>query len=190
MLVDVGAVECISNGQSLRRFFINQAEVGFGAAVVEAQEYMDKYFTPNFISPTLKYIPRIIGGLQAYFRHRHKHVSVELSNRRIEIDNCLMVIIANGCNLGGGMLAAPQARIDDGLLDIITMGDIGKLEVLKLWRKTYNGSHITSPKIVTNVVSDVQIKSSEKILVEADGELIGECPASFWVLPSALTIVR
>jgi len=187
-MIDVGAVDYINNGQSLRRIFINHAEVGFGADVIKAQDRMDKYFTSSIISPILKYIPRVIGGFQALTRYRNKRISVILENET-EVPNSLMVVVANGCYIGGNMLIAPQAKIDDGLLDVITAGNIGKIEIWKLWRKTYSGKHIMNPKIRMNTTLNVRIQSSVQVFVEADGEFLGECPASFRILPSALTIV-
>ena len=87
------------------------------------------------------------------------------------------------------MYVAPHAILDDGLLDVVIAGDMGKFELLKMWPALYRGSHIKHPKISETKVTSVTIQSSARLLVEADGELLGEGPASFWVRPAALTIV-
>ena len=84
---------------------------------------------------------------------------------------------------------APQAKINDGLLDVVTIGDIGKFELLKALPSVYNGTHVTHPKVRMEKARHITIESSERLLVHADGELLGEGPASFWLMPAALSIV-
>ena len=84
---------------------------------------------------------------------------------------------------------APQARFDDGLLDMVIAGDIGKLELLGIVPTLYDGRHLTHPKVSLKQVRGGTIENSECVLLEADGELLGECPISFRVVPSALTVV-
>ena len=97
--------------------------------------------------------------------------------------------MANGRYLADGMQIAPHASLDDGLLDVVIIGDVTKSELLKIRPTLYNGSHIRHAKIREKKTTTVTIESDEQLLVEADGELLGEGPASFWVIPSALTVV-
>ena len=87
------------------------------------------------------------------------------------------------------MYSAPDARLDDGLLDAVIVGDAGKFELLQMWPSTYQGSHVEHPKIKIRKVTSISIRSSERVPIEADGELLGEAPATFSVVPSALNIV-
>ncbi len=183
LLIDVGVVEYTREGQYVRRFFVNEADVGFGAAVIEALQDLPKHLGPN-----INYIHRVFRGLRSLFNYRNKHVTLHVGNEVESICICT-VVVANGCYLGGGMYIAPQAKLDDGLLDMVIAGDTGRLEMLKIWPMLYRGSHITHPKIRVKKVTRVTIQPSGPVLVEADGELLGECPASFWVVPSALTVV-
>jgi diacylglycerol kinase (ATP) len=91
--------------------------------------------------------------------------------------------------MGGGMRIAPQAELDDRLLDVVVIGDFGKLELLKEFPKVYKGTHINLPKVSIKKATNVVIESAEPMLVYADGELLGECPVTFRVLPRALSIV-
>ena len=97
--------------------------------------------------------------------------------------------MANGGYFGGGMRVAPEASLNDNLLDVVVIGDIGKFELLKALPTVYNGTHITHPKVSMEKATHITIESSERILVHADGELLGEGPASFWVMPAVLSIV-
>ena len=87
------------------------------------------------------------------------------------------------------MHIAPKAELGDNLLDVVIIGDIGKFELLKALPTVYKGTHINHPKVRMEQVTHITIESSERVLVHADGELLGECPASFWLMPAALNIV-
>jgi len=107
---------------------------------------------------------------------------------RVEAKRILSVVVANGCYFGGGMRVAPQADICDGLLDVISVGDMGKIELLRAFPTIYKGTHIYHPKVRMEKATQITIESSEKFLVHADGEFLGEGPVSFGLMPSALSI--
>ena len=180
LLIDVGVVEFKSKGQSLRRFFVNEAGVGFDAAVVEATGRLPKYFGGT--------IPYLTGLVRALFGYKNKAVVVGVDSK-VEAKRILSVIVANGGYCGGGMHVAPGAELDDSLLDVVIIGDIGKFELLKALPMVYKGTHITHPKVTMGKAAHITVESSERILVQADGELLGQGPASFWLKPAALTIV-
>ena len=183
LLIDVGVVEYTSEGQYLQRFFVNEASVGLSATVMKASKHL-----PTHFGPTINYALHVFRGLRSLFSYRNKRVALRVENKVEAICICT-VVMANGCYFGGRMYIAPQAKLDDGLLDMVIAGDTGRLELLKIWPTLYRGSHTTHPKIRVKKVTRVTIQPSEPVLVEADGELLGECPASFWVVPSALTVV-
>ena len=180
LLIDVGVVEYKSRGQSLQRFFVNVAGVGFDAAVVEAVKHLPKYLTGT--------IPYIVELPRTLFNYQSKSVVLHLGNK-VEATYILSVVVANGDYFGGGMHMAPQAKLNDGLLDVVIIGDIGKFELLRALPTVYKGTHITHPKVRVEKATHIAIESSELILVHADGELLGEGPVSFRLMPAALSIV-
>ena len=182
--IDVGIVEYKSEGQHLHRFFINEADVGFGAIVVEASKRL-----PNYFGRKINYLPHVLGGVGSLFGYKNKRIALRVEEEVEDTCVCTMVVIANGSYFGGGMCIAPDAKPDDGLLDMIIFGDMGKSEMMKIWQMTYNGRHVSHHKVRSRKIRSVAIQCDEKILVEADGELLGEGPVSFSVLPSALSIV-
>jgi len=179
MLIDVGTVEYRSKGQARKRFFINSAGVGFDAAVAEATNHI-----PKFLGGTIPYVMGLFKSLVSY---RNKPVEIKVDDEQ-ESKSILSVVVANGCYFGGGMRVAPQADISDGLLDVIAVGDMGKLELLRAFPKIYKGTHIHHPKVSTHKATRVEISSTQRFLVHADGEFLGEGPVSFGLLPSALSI--
>ncbi len=187
--IDVGVVEYSKEGKSLQRFFVNEANVGFGAAVMEASAGLHKHVSPIIIGPTVNFTLHLLGGIRSLFSYGNKGVLLHVENDIGSTYTCALAVVANGRYLGGGMYAAPRAKLDDGLLDVVTVRDSGTFELLKIWPTLYDGSHVTNPKIKMEQVSGVTIHSRERVPVEADGEILGEVPATFRVVPSALTIV-
>jgi len=180
LLVDVGVVEYRKRGETLRRFFVNAAGVGFDAAVVEATERLPKYFGGT--------IPYLGGLMRALLGYRNKSISLSIDGE-VRSDRVVTVGGANGCYFGGGMRIAPRAELRDKLLDVVVVGDIGKFELLKALPTVYQGTHLSHPKVRMEQATRISIESSESLLVHADGELLGEGPASFTIVPAALSLV-
>jgi len=180
LLIDIGVVEYQSRGQTLQRFFVNTAGIGFDAAAVEATERFPKYFGGT--------VPYLAGLLRTLLGYRNKSVVLRIGDR-VEAARILSVVVANGSYFGGGMWVAPEASLNDNLLDVVVIGDIGKFDLLKSLPMIYKGTHGTHPKVSMEKAANITIESSERVLVHADGELLGEGPASFWLRPAALSIV-
>jgi len=98
------------------------------------------------------------------------------------------VLVANGAYAAGGMRVAPGAAADDGLLDVVIIGDVTKAEFLTTFPKIYRGSHVRHPKIAVLRASSVSIDAATPLPVVLDGELPGTTPAAFEVLPGALRL--
>jgi YegS/Rv2252/BmrU family lipid kinase len=99
------------------------------------------------------------------------------------------ISVANNSTFGGGMRIAPEAVLDDGLLDVITVGEVGKLRFLANLRKVFNGTHIDEEQVHTSRASRVEITASRPFPVYADGEHLTELPVSIRVLPRALSVL-
>lgn len=179
MLIDVGVVEYQNDGKTERRFFINSAGVGFDAAVARISDRLPKYLGGT--------IPYLVGLLRTLIGYRNKSVALEIDGRQ-ESKRILSVVVANGSYFGGGMRVAPQADISDGLLDVLTIGDMGKIELLRAFPTIYKGTHINHPKVSLERATRVTVGSLDKLLVHADGEFLGQGPASFRLIPQALAI--
>ncbi|MFC1920373.1 diacylglycerol/lipid kinase family protein [Chloroflexota bacterium] len=184
ILIDVGVVEYTSEGQNLRRFFINEADIGFGATVVEASKHITNYFGRK-----INYLPHVIGGLTSLLSYKSKCITLCVEDETENINDCAMLVVANGTHFGGGMHIAPDAQPNDGLLDMVIFGDMDASELLMVWPMTYKGHHVSHHKVKLLKIKNVTVQCADKILVEADGELLGEGPVTFSVLPSALNVV-
>jgi diacylglycerol kinase family enzyme len=100
------------------------------------------------------------------------------------------VIMNNGKYGGGGMLAAPGAGLADGRLDVLIVGDMSKPDLLRSLPRIYKGTHLTHPKVTMKKAREIEVACrGGRMQLQADGELLGEVPARFRVLPSVLNII-
>ena len=87
------------------------------------------------------------------------------------------------------MLVAPNADPTDGLLDVLIIDDLSKLDLLRSLPRVYKGTHLTHPKVTVKKAREIDIRSRQQMSLQADGELLGETPARFHLLPATLNVV-
>jgi diacylglycerol kinase (ATP) len=100
-----------------------------------------------------------------------------------------LVAVANGPSYGGGMRVAPRASLADGLLDVVVIADIGKLEFLRTFPKVFSGRHVEHPAVTVHRAARVELDADRTLAVYADGEPAGTLPATFEVRPAAITVL-
>ena len=98
------------------------------------------------------------------------------------------VIVANGRYLGGGMMICPEAEPDDGLFDVLLIGDVTRAELLQTMPKLYRGTHLPHKKGELLRGTVVTVESDEPLPIELDGEQPGTTPARFEVVPGSLRL--
>jgi YegS/Rv2252/BmrU family lipid kinase len=98
------------------------------------------------------------------------------------------VIVANGRFFGGGMKICPEAEPDDGLFDVLTIGDVTKRDLVVTMPKIYRGTHLPHPKAELLRGSTVEIDSDQTVPIELDGEQPGTTPMRLDVDPRALRL--
>jgi diacylglycerol kinase family enzyme len=98
------------------------------------------------------------------------------------------VIVANGRYIGGGMMITPEARPDDGLFDVLLIGDITKGDLVRTLPKIYRGTHLPHPKAELLRGAAVSVDSEEPLPIQLDGEQPGTTPVRFDLVPKALRL--
>lgn len=181
LTIDIGLVKYYKKGQPCQRYFINGAGIGFDATVVAATDRLPKFFGGT--------IPYLTGLVRSFLGYRNKKITLKVGEKAVEQAKVLSVVVANGRYFGGGMHIAPEASLDDGLFDMIIVGDFGKIELLRIFPRVYKGTHLTYPKVRLEKGTRLTIESKQKFLLHADGELLGEGPVSFQLFPKALSLV-
>ena len=86
------------------------------------------------------------------------------------------------------MHVAPHADAMDGFLDVVIIDDITKPDLLWSLPRIYRGTHLSHPRVTMRRARYIDIRSAQQTALQADGELLGEAPASIYVLPAALKI--
>ena len=98
------------------------------------------------------------------------------------------VVVANGRFFGGGLQICPEAEPDDGLFDVLTIGDVTKRDLVQTMPKMYRGTHLPHPKAELLRGSSVTVTSETPLPIELDGEQPGTTPATFEVAAGALRL--
>lgn len=175
--IDIGKVTYQQAGETVVRYFANIAEVGLGAAVVARAERL-----PRWLGPTVYFFAfwMSISG------HKMTNVKVDLVDRTYEggMNN---LVVANGQFFGGGMKIAPKAAPTDGLLDV-QIEHARKREAIAIMPKVYKGQHIPHPDIFEAKRVRLSVETERPLPIEADGEVLGETPATFELLKEAINL--
>ncbi|WAB83869.1 diacylglycerol kinase family protein [Microcella daejeonensis] len=100
----------------------------------------------------------------------------------------VLVAIANNRSFGGGMLVAPDAQLDDGLLDVVVVRPLGRLAFLRIYPRVFAGTHVSDPRVVVHRAARVRIEA-QGVVAYADGERIGPLPLDIAVEPGALRVL-
>jgi diacylglycerol kinase (ATP) len=180
--VDVGfAGYQALDGSGAERAFLNVAEAGVGGKVVT-------HMKGGFFLARRGIGYRLFAIAAALIYKRPELRLVIDGNQPIASGRVLSLIVASGRYFGAGMHCAPMARPDDGLLEIITLGDFGKAELLFKVRRFFSGTYLSDPKTTHRSARSIEAVSDERVFLELDGELVGTLPASIRVLPGALAV--
>jgi len=98
------------------------------------------------------------------------------------------VVVANGRFFGGGLEICPEAEPDDGLFDVLTIGDVTKRDLVQTMPRMYRGTHLPHPKAELLRGSSVTVTSETPLPIELDGEQPGTTPVTFEVTAGALRL--
>lgn len=102
--------------------------------------------------------------------------------------NALLVAACNGTHFGGGMNVAPKADPADGLLDICIISDVTRLTVISVLSKFIKGRHLSLPMVKYFKTTQISVETERPLPLQLDGEVIGNTPVTFKVLPKALIV--
>lgn len=181
------AVDAVLDGHSRRidvgeangKRFLGIASIGFDS---ECNRLANE---THFLRGNLVYaysMPRtLIGWRSARFT-----IAVGEERKRL---TGYFVAVANNSVYGGGMWIAPEAEIDDGLFDVVAIGEIGKLRFLWGLRDVLNGVHLEKDEVSVFRAPRLELDASRPFPVYADGDHLTDLPVSLRVLPQALSIL-
>lgn len=122
------------------------------------------------------------------WRYANRPVRIRLDDGEAMERTILLVAVTNGAFYGGGMHVAPGARVDDALMDLCIVGDLGRAAALRQIPNLYRGRHVDHPRIEMRRARRVQVEGGADTLVHLDGEPFGGLPLQVEMCAGVLTV--
>jgi YegS/Rv2252/BmrU family lipid kinase len=189
--IDVGRVTFQDHdGETVSRYFLNVSSFGLAASIIERVKS----------SSSLNWLPldTIRGRASFALSTLQEVVGLDAINVRVKIDDgeekpltTVNFCIANARYFGGGMMIAPEAKINDGFLDVINIGDIKTAKIILNAYTLYRGTHLDLSEVKDTLAKRIearQLNDGDEVHIEIDGELLGKLPAVYEVVPNALRV--
>ena len=176
-----GHVRRLDLGEAGGRTFIGIASCGFDS---EANRVANE---TRLVRGNLVYA---YGAIRALIGWRPARFELTLDGDRRHVVIGYSVGAANSRAYGGGMYAAPDAELDDGQLDVVTLADMPKRRFLfSLMPKVFKGTHVHEPEVTVTRAAEVRIAADRPFTLYADGDPIAELPVTVRALPQAVSVL-
>jgi YegS/Rv2252/BmrU family lipid kinase len=174
-----GETRRIDVGEANGRRFLGIVSVGFDS---EANRLANE---TGFLRGNLVYA---YAALRTLLGWKPGRFTVRVDEERVRFTG-YSVSVANSRAFGGGMYIAPDAELDDGEFDIVTVGEVGKLRFVGNLPKVFKGTHVKEDEVRVFRAPHLELSASRPFPVYADGEHLTDLPASLRVLPRALSVL-
>jgi YegS/Rv2252/BmrU family lipid kinase len=182
--IDVGRVSYVERGGGQGcRHFVNVASIGFSSVVAERANQGSKR-----LGGKASFLSAVVRSLLTY---DNAEVTVTINGGEPRRLTMLLAAVGNGRFFGGGMKICPEAILDDGQLDLVTVGNLGRLSVMAKIHRIYSGNHLSMPEVRQVRCDKMQMAPADgktEIPLEIDGETPGFLPARFELLRGALQL--
>lgn len=167
---------------------LNVATIGLGAEVAARVAAQGSWL--QRLSGEVRFVAAACGALAAW-RERRVRVTVD-EDETIE-SRTNLIAIASGLYAGGGMMFAPGARNDDGLIDLVLTRDLNRKTIMREMPRIRRGAHVANKRVRIIKARRVRVETETRqdaLLVEADGNVRGHTPVEFRIMPGALRVVH
>jgi YegS/Rv2252/BmrU family lipid kinase len=174
-----GVARPIDVGDAGGRTFVGIASLGFDS---DANRYADA------VPARLGRGVYAVGALRALATWRPAGFEVDVDGESVAFRGW-SVAAANSGAYGGGMLLAPDARLDDGRLDVVMTSATSRITFLRNLPKVFRGGHVHEPSVRVLRGVEVRVSADRPFTVYADGEPAGELPIVVRAIPGALRVL-
>ena len=176
-----GAVKALDLGQAGDRTFVGIASCGFDS---DANRIANE---TRLVRGNLVYA---YGAIRALARWQPARFELTLDGDRRHVVTGYSVGACNSKAYGGGMYAAPDAELDDGLLDIVLCAQMSKRRFLfSLMPKVFKGTHVNEPEVTVLRAAEAAISADRPFTMYADGDPIAELPVTVRAIPEAVRVI-
>ncbi len=181
-MIDAGSMEFKRPDGSLNvRYFDNIADLGIGGDVVARVNGV--HLRKKILGGKLTFF---ISILLTFLTYRHKKIKVSWEGFNWE-GSVLSLVVANGRFFGSGVGIAPEAKLDDGLFEVVIFANLSIFDYLRNYSKLRRAEKIQHPEVFYHRTNKVLVEpKGNHIIVEADGEIEGHAPIVYTCLPGAL----
>ncbi|KAA3614477.1 MAG: diacylglycerol kinase family lipid kinase [Planctomycetota bacterium] len=177
--IDVGEVSFLDfEGRPVRRFFLNVASLGISAGIAHRANERGKPLQGRFAF--------VSHAVRALLTWRNQRIQYQFDQEEMQEGLMKVIAVANGKFFGGGMCIGPNAEIDDGWLQSLTVGDMGAWTALWNFPKLFGKREISHPLANYGRCRRLHVRSEETVYLELDGEQPGTLPATIEIRPAAL----
>lgn len=163
------------------QMFLNEIGTGFDVMVLDYALKAKRYCRGL--------LPYLYGVLQTLFRFHSIDLTYSLDDGPEKKQKAFVVAVANGSRIGGGIAIAPDARADDGLLDVVIVDEVKKKDLIKRLIGLMNGKILSFPETHFHRVKSVSF-SSPQMRVNADGEIVALDRVDARIRPGSLLVHR
>ncbi|MGD9588010.1 MAG: diacylglycerol kinase family protein [Pyrinomonadaceae bacterium] len=187
--IDVGRVSFTDHhGGPASRYFLNVSSFGLAASIIGRVKS----------NKALEWLP--LGGVRGRASFAlstlQEVVGLDAASVLVKIDDgeerpllTVNFCVANARYFGGGMLIAPEAKLDDGYFDVVNIGDIKTAKILLNAYTLYNGTHVRLDEVKSIHAKKIEARPvGQDVQIETDGELPGRLPAVYEIVPRALSV--
>ncbi len=177
-IVLAGETRVIDVGEVNGKRFLGIASVGFDSDA-------NRIANESRLGGNLVYAYAALRALVAW---KPARFTIAIGDRRTRVEG-YSVVVANNSAYGGGMYVAPDADLDDGEFDVVTIAKVGKLRFLGNLPKVFKGTHVDTDEVQVVRASRLGLSASRPFAVYADGEHLTDLPADLRVIPHALSVL-
>lgn len=176
-----GRIRGLDVGKANSRYFLGTAGVGFDALISK--------FAGERLGPLRGMWLYFLAGALTFYKFTPQLMDVKIDSRIVKVSP-LLVAIANTRRYGGKALIAPNAKPDDGLLDVCVIQDMNAVRLVRHLPKLFTGQHIHLPDVAMYRGRKIAIDAPKPIPVHVDGEAIGSYSRiRFTLLPKAVRVL-
>lgn len=169
------------DGSRVERAFINVADAGLGGHVTERVNRSSKP-----LGGTVAFLWAIVSS---FWRYQNLPMTISVDRQVVYEGPVATAIVANCTHFGGGVKIAPHACPDDGLLEVVLVRDITKLDLISQLANIYRGTHVRHPKVSLFRGTEVTVTSPCPLPLDLDGEFPGYGPLHCRIEPAELTVL-
>jgi len=182
-LLRESTIRAIDVGRANDRHFLLFAGLGLDATVARDMEPRER------ATKRLGLLPYLVAGVAVAVEFYGVRTVVVVDNKKVIKGRSLFILISNAQLYGGVLRIAPEARLDDGLLDVVIFNGVGPQYTLRHLFSVLGGRHLQDPSVKFLRARRVMVDCAKPWPVQIDGDPIGATPMTFQVVPRALRVL-